>query len=103
MHEIPKDQLTPLERMKLFDEGKEIDRIPCCLDTGETMAPMLGIPIDQYYHSSDKMCELEEWLFANFRSDGVGLSTTLRQHRPAKDPGPDLKDHRQREAGGRGP
>lgn len=78
MLEIPKDQLTPLERMKLFDEGKEIDRIPCCLDTGETMAPMLGIPIDQYYHSSDKMCELEEWLFANFRSDGVGLSTTLR-------------------------
>lgn len=76
--EIPKDQLTPLERMKLFDEGKEIDRIPCCLDTGETMAPMLGIPIDEYYHSSEKMCQLEEWLFANFRSDGVGLSTTLR-------------------------
>lgn len=76
--DIPKDQLSPLERMKLFDEGKEIDRIPCCLDTGETMAPMLGIPIDQYYHSAEKMCQLEEWLFANFRSDGVGLSTTLR-------------------------
>ncbi len=76
--EIPKDQLTPLERSKLFDEGKEIDRIPCCLDTGETMAPMLGIPIDEYYHSSEKMCQLEEWLFANFHSDGVGLSTTLR-------------------------
>ena len=75
---IPKDQLTPLERMKLFDEGKEIDRIPCCLDTGETMAPMLNIPIDEYYHSSEKMCLLEEWLFETFRSDGVGLSTTLR-------------------------
>ena len=56
--EIPKDELTPLERMRLFDEGKEIDRIPCCLDTGETMAPMLGIPIDQYYHSSEKISSL---------------------------------------------
>lgn len=54
------DQLTPLECMELFDEGKKIDRIPCCLDTGETMAPMLGIPIDEYYHSSEKMCQLEE-------------------------------------------
>ena len=76
--EIPKDELTPIERSRLFDTGKEIDRIPCCLDTGETMAPMLGIPIDEYYHSSEKMCQLEEWLFANFHSDGVGLSTTLR-------------------------
>ena len=76
--EIPKDELTPIERSRLFDAGKEIDRIPCCLDTGETMAPMLGIPIDEYYHSSEKMCQLEEWLFANFHSDGVGLSTTLR-------------------------
>lgn len=76
--EIPKDELTPLERMELFDQGKEIDRIPCCLDTGETMAPMLGFSIKDYYHSAEKMCQLEEYLFENFRSDGVGLSTTLR-------------------------
>ena len=76
--EIPKDELTPIERMKLFNEGKEIDRIPCCLDTGETMAPLLGFSIKDYYHSAEKMCQLEEYLFENFRSDGVGLSTTLR-------------------------
>lgn len=76
--EIKKDELTPIERMKLFDEGKEIDRIPCCLDTGETMAPLLGFSIKDYYHSAEKMCQLEEYLFENFHSDGVGLSTTLR-------------------------
>lgn len=76
--EIPKDELTPIERMRLFDQGKEIDRIPCCLDTGETMAPMLGFSIKDYYHSAEKMCQLEEYLFENFHSDGVGLSTTLR-------------------------
>ena len=32
---IKKDELTAIERMKLFDEGKPIDRIPCRLDTGK--------------------------------------------------------------------
>ena len=76
--EIPKDELTPIERARLLDQGKEVDRIPCCLDTGETMAPMLGFSIKDYYHSAEKMCQLEEYLFENFHSDGVGLSTTLR-------------------------
>lgn len=76
--EIKKDDLTPLERNRLISEGKEVDRIQCCLDTGETMAPMIGMSIKEYYHSSEKMCQLEEYLFDIFGSDGVGLSTTLR-------------------------
>ena len=76
--EVPKDELTPVARLRLFDQGKEIDRVPCCLDTGETMAPMLGFSIKDYYHSAEKMCQLEEYLFENFHSDGAGLSTTLR-------------------------
>ena len=52
--EVPKDELTPIERMRLFDAGQEIDRIPCCLDTGETMAPLLGFSIKDYYHSAEK-------------------------------------------------
>ena len=75
---IKKDELTAIERMKLFDEGKPIDRIPCCLDTGETMAPLMGLSIDDYYHSSQLMCDLEVYLYENFHSDGAGLSTTLR-------------------------
>lgn len=76
--EIKKDALSPIERNRLIREGKEIDRIPCCLDTGETMAPMLGMSIKEYYHSSEKMLELEEYLFDTFGGDGAGVSTTLR-------------------------
>ncbi len=65
---IKKDELTAIERMKLFDEGKPIDRIPCCLDTGETMAPLMGLSIDDYYHSSQLMCDLEVYLYENFHS-----------------------------------
>ena len=75
---IKKDELTAIERMKLFDEGKPIDRIPCRLDTGETMAPLMGLSIDDYYHSSQLMCDLEVYLYENFHSNGAGLSTTLR-------------------------
>ena len=74
--EVPKDELTPIERMTLFSQGKEVDRLPCCLSTGETMAPLLNMSIDAYYHSAEMMCQLEEHLFDNFRSDEAGLSTT---------------------------
>ena len=75
---VPKDELTPLERVTLYSQGKEVDRIPCSLDTGETMAPLMGMSIDKYYHSSELMYELEVYLQDNFHSDGAGLSTTLR-------------------------
>lgn len=76
--EIAADELSALERDELYGKGEPVDRIPCVLDTGETMAPMIGISIDDYYHSSEKMLELELYLHENFHSDGAGLSTTLR-------------------------
>lgn len=75
---VPKDELSPLERDKLISEGKPVDRIRACLDTGETLAPLLGLSIDDYYHSSELMCDLEVYLYETFHGDGAGLSTTLR-------------------------
>lgn len=76
--EIKPDELTAIERNKLLSEGKEVDRIPCCIDTGETLAPMIGVSVADYYHSSEKMLELELYIYDTFRSDVAGLSTTLR-------------------------
>lgn len=36
---VPKDELTAIERNKLLNEGKDVDRIMCCIDSGETLAP----------------------------------------------------------------
>lgn len=74
----PKDELTPLERSRLIREGKEVDRIQCCLDGGETMAPLIGVGLDEYYHSAEKMVDVEVYLYETFHGDGAGLSTTLR-------------------------
>ena len=76
--EIPKDELTAIERDRLLSEGKEVDRIMCCIDTGETLAPMIGLKVKDYYFSSEKMLELEQYIYDTFHSDGAGLSTTLR-------------------------
>lgn len=75
---IKPDELTAIERGRLLSEGKEVDRIPCCLDTGETLAPMIGLSVKDYYFSAEKMLELELYIYDTFRSDGAGLSTTLR-------------------------
>lgn len=76
--EIPKDELTAIEGDRLLGEGKEVDRIMCCIDTGETLAPMIGLKVKDYYFSSQKMLELEQYIYDTFHSDGAGLSTTLR-------------------------
>ena len=76
--EIKKDELTAIERDQLLSEGKEVDRIMCCLDTGETLAPMINCTLKEYYHSSEKMCDLEEYIYETFHSDGAGVSCTLR-------------------------
>lgn len=73
-----KDQMTSMERMIAFAKGEEIDRIPCSISTGETMASFIGINTKEYYYSAEKMVELELALYERFEADGVRISTTLR-------------------------
>lgn len=75
---VPKDEVTAIERNKLLSEGKEVDRISCAVDSGETLAPLIGCTLKEYYFSSEKMCQLEEYIYEKFHSDGAGVSTTLR-------------------------
>lgn len=76
--EVPRDELTALERDRLLSEGKEVDRPLAALDSGETLAPLIGCTLPEYYFSSQKMFELEMYIHETFNSDSAGLSTTLR-------------------------
>ena len=51
---VPKDELTAIERNKLLNEGKDVDRIMCCIDSGETLAPLIGCTLPEYYFSADE-------------------------------------------------
>lgn len=70
--------MTPKERMIAFSQGLEIDRIPCNPHMGVTMSPFIGVPLREYYHSAERMAELELALFQRLRHDGVSVSATLR-------------------------
>ncbi|WP_353095958.1 uroporphyrinogen decarboxylase family protein [Tissierella praeacuta] len=75
---MKKDQMTPKERMIAFGKGLEIDRIPCVPHMGVTMSPFINTSLREYYHSAEKMAELELALFKRLRHDGVSVSATLR-------------------------
>ncbi len=75
---IKPDSMTPKERTAAFSRGEEIDRLPCMPQMGVTMAPLIGITTHEYYHSAEKMAELEIQLFKIIRPDCVGVGTTLR-------------------------
>ena len=53
---VPKDELTAIERNKLLNEGKDVDRIMCCIDSGETLSPLIGCTLPEYYFYDEKMC-----------------------------------------------
>lgn len=76
--DVPGDQLTAIERDRLLSEGKDVDRPMAALDSGETLAPLIGSTLPEYYFSSQKMFELEMYIHETFNSDSAGLSTTLR-------------------------
>lgn len=76
--EIPKDELTALERADLLKQNKEVDRPMAAVDSGETLAPLIGCTLPEYYFSAQHMCELEAYIHEKFNSDSAGISTTLR-------------------------
>ena len=41
---IPKDEMTPKERMDAFGRGEEIDRVPCC-PLLESLMPLILVTL----------------------------------------------------------
>lgn len=75
---VPADELSAIERSDLLSRGEEVDRPLAAIDSGETLAPLIGCTLPEYYFSSEHMCELEVYIHSRFNSDSAGVSTTLR-------------------------
>lgn len=75
---MKREKMTPRERVDAFARGEEIDRVLCVPDMGATMAPYIGISLREYYHSAERMAELEVALFECLQQDNVSISTSLR-------------------------
>lgn len=73
-----KNELTSKERLKLYSQGKEVDRIPVTLTASETIPLLYGIDICDYYFSADHMYNVETMLANDFDADNMGMGLGLR-------------------------
>lgn len=71
-------QLKSKERLKLYEQGGEVDRVPCTMSIGETAPFLYGIKMDAYYFSSQDMVEVESRLAEDFGLDNMGAGIGLR-------------------------
>lgn len=76
MH-IPKDEMTPYERMNAFSKGEPIDRVPVCPFTGESFAPYFGHSIAKFNHSSNVIVDTITKTFELFRPDNCSIGPGL--------------------------
>ena len=76
--ELMKTQMTPKERAIAYAKGEEVDRIPTSLSASETISPLYGINICDYYFSADTMVEVETRLAEDFQADNMGIGLGLR-------------------------
>lgn len=77
MLKIPKDEMTPYERMNAFGKGEPIDRIPCCPFTGESFAPHFGHSIAAFNHSTEVIVDTITKTFELFRPDNCSIGPGL--------------------------
>lgn len=76
--ELIKLEMTPKERAAAYARGEEVDRIPTTLSASETISPLYGIRICDYYFSSDLMFEIESNIARDFHADNMGIGLGLR-------------------------
>lgn len=72
------DQMTPMERKKAIDAGKDTDRIPCIPFMGELKCKYSGVSVWDFSHDSKKMAEAEEKIFGMFGYDRVVIGPNTR-------------------------
>lgn len=76
--ELIKTEMTPKERVTAYNRGEEVDRIPTNLSANETIPPLYGYSMKDYYFSSDVMVEVETRLAEDFHADNMGIGLGLR-------------------------
>nr|WP_296265862.1 uroporphyrinogen decarboxylase family protein [uncultured Merdimonas sp.] len=74
----PADEMTPLERKKAIDEGRDFDRYPAVPFMSEFKCYFSGISIWDFWHDSHKMAEAELILFNHYGYDRIVTGPNTR-------------------------
>lgn len=74
----PRDEMTPWERKKAAEEGREIDRVACVPFMGEFKCRLTGISIWEFWHDAGKMAEAEILTFNRYGHDRLTIGPNSR-------------------------
>lgn len=74
----PADEMTPLERKKAIDEGRDFDRYPSVPFMSEFKCYFSGISIWDFWHDPHKMAEAELILFNHYGYDRIVTGPNTR-------------------------
>lgn len=70
---VPKDTMTPRERISAVATGKPFDRIPCIPSLGEHAALLIGVKVSEYHLSARLMAQGQIEAYKVYGYDGVGV------------------------------
>ena len=73
-----KDQMTPLERKKAIEAGREFDRFPSIPFMGEFKCQLTGISFREFWYEPDKMAETELTAFYRYGYDRIVIGPNTR-------------------------
>lgn len=71
------DQMTPLERLTAYGQGKPVDRLPCVPIVGNGAARALGCRISEFRSNGKKIAQAQIAAYRLFRYDTVRIFTDL--------------------------
>jgi uroporphyrinogen decarboxylase len=71
------DQMTPLERMTDYNQGKPVDRLPCVPIVGNTAARVIGVKVSDFRGNGKLIAQAHIEAFKLFRYDIIRIFTDL--------------------------
>jgi Uroporphyrinogen-III decarboxylase len=71
------DFMTPLERMKAYNSGQEIDRLPCVPIIGNTSARVIGTKVSQFKGDGKLIAKAQIEAYKLFKYDIIRVFTDL--------------------------
>jgi uroporphyrinogen decarboxylase len=78
MREVPKDLLTPKERMAAMAAGRPLDRVPCKPFLGQNASKLFGSTNRAFNTSPKATADVLEAIFRRFRPDSISVNAGLQ-------------------------
>ncbi|GIM30151.1 methylcobamide--CoM methyltransferase [Clostridium polyendosporum] len=71
------DKMTALERIKAYNKGEEIDRLPCVPIVGNTAARVIGVKVSDFRGNGKLLAKAQIEAYKLFKYDSIRIFTDL--------------------------